>query len=377
MDNIKRAHFRRTFLGCLYLLIGPGMRESNAQQCPPEVLVPASHSADISMTYVVKGVTQCTIAPADKGTFVKRQQTGYKLHIDTWVTGACQSFIQNDFCDPAGPPDIRDLGVSTFFSSVDGLQGYVQPSTYTQSYSTYIAGQSTGPVNFFAGSVGERTITSDSETVQTACLFTPHHVPQDDTLVVNAMYCEPKWQKIGNPTNTHHLPAQTIELYVPPSMWSRMVGASWNGPAVQAANDWTTALTGLGPSVQVVSTPCSGGACVLMEEFAGSIPGCADYTGGVPNYSTGVMVTASTMRFPQATWQTASDARLRRSVGHELFHGFGGDGLHNTCTGMQSIHGTNPSCSNISGLSQEPTAQDSRQARTSPYGNGQEKVCGF
>jgi hypothetical protein len=159
-------------------------------------------------------------------------------------------------------------------------------------------------------------------------------------------------------------------------MWNRMVGANNTGPAKQAETAWNTAMQGFGPQVEVVNVDCgTGGDCVKMEETTQQLDGCADFTPGHIDSSTGLIDLASTMRFPQGTWQNASDARLQRSVEHELAHGFGM--MHNYCTGADSITGAQSSCTSITGLAQTPTAQDVAQVASSPYGNGQERTCGF
>lgn len=149
-----------------------------------------------------------------------------------------------------------------------------------------------------------------------------------------------------------------------------------SGPAVLAANSWNSILDGVGPEFQVTDIPCgSGPDCIWMEETTDSIDGCAALVGGTPNYSTGEMVASSTMKLPASTWDDASAARLQRTVAHELGHALGMN--HNTCTGNQSVESIVSSCTNASGMSIEPTLQDALQTTTSPYGNGQEKVCGF
>jgi len=255
-------------------------------------------------------------------------------------------------------------------------------ATDTQTYDTRNPGSgNSGTFRDLAG-VGKWTLDVHGTMYTTPCLY-----PTASTTVrqqVNVMTCQPKWAKIGNPAKTHHLPATTIYIFVPESMYTRLVGNNSDGPAVQAANDWSTILDGVGPQFEVTDVDCgSGPNCISLEETNDSIAGCAAWQGGLPNYSTGeITSSSSTMKFPAATWANASDERLRRTINHELGHGLGMEHNHPQnnqpgCTGAESIMGAQSSCTTLGTLSATPTTQDSLQTTTSPYGNDEETVCAF
>jgi hypothetical protein len=255
--------------------------------------------------------------------------------------------------------------------------GVPRPDTDPQTYDTRNPGPGNSGTTKSTTAVGKWNFTFRGAMAATNCALP--NSSNTITREVNVMTCEPKWSKIGNPPVTHHLPATTIQLYIPMGMWSVMVygpNGDDNGPAVQSVNDWNSILAGVGPQFQITDTPCGSGAeCVWMEETTDPISGCASFTGGVPNYGTGVMTTSSTIKFPSGTWSSASSDRLRRSVGHELGHALGM--TENTCTGADSIQGTTTSCTSLGTLSPTPTAQDNAQTTTSPYGGGPETVRAF
>lgn len=98
-----------------------------------------------------------------------------------------------------------------------------------------------------------------------------------------------------------------------------MVGSNGNRPAAQAVNDWNSNLAGTGVEFEIVDEPCgTAGDCIEMQTTADTINGCADFTPSSINLSTGAIPGQSAMRFPAATWQDATDDRMRRSVAHEL-----------------------------------------------------------
>jgi hypothetical protein len=249
------------------------------------------------------------------------------------------------------------------------------PEVDPQSYDSRNPGSGNGTEQIYSASgAGRQTFTFQGVLNGTDCSFSPYS--NQITKYVNVMTCEPKWAKIGSPAKTHHLAPTKIYIYIPTSMWSVLV-ANDDGPAVQAKDDWNATLNGTGLEFEITDTSCgSGGNCIYVEETNDSITGCAAFTGGVPNYSTGEIANPSTIKFPAATWDDASAERLRRTMNHEFGHALGMD-ENTTCSGADSIMGPSSSCTTLGTLSPTPTLQDALQTTTSPYGSGVETKCGF
>ena len=235
----------------------------------------------------------------------------------------------------------------------NGTVGVVYGSNNTQTYNT-CGGTNCTPENtsssgsswsaFTPGqyvyssinTVGGGTVGSGSQ----YCNMSGFQFSEDHSVTIHAVSCQPQWYRVGNPLVTVHLPATTVYVNVAPNMWDTMVGANGDGPAVQAANDWTGQLSGTGVSIEIVDWDCgTGGDCINMQTTTDPMSGCARFDRGATNFSTGFLESSSTIAFPAATWSGESSSRLRRSVAHELAHALGLNDNAN-CSTANSIMAT-------------------------------------
>ena len=250
--------------------------------------------------------------------------TAIKIDAHATVTGVCQhrygSIVAQQWLR-----GISAIGI-TYVTPVGSEYSPRFPSgSYVQDYDTRAPNGGYGSLSKTPGITGTYRIDFQTHFDFTNCQIQPTTSAVVST-VFHVVPCEPEWYLAGNPSVQVHLPRSTITLYVPPAMWSKMVGTNIpaTGPAALAVSDWNTKMAGTGLTIEIDNAPCgSGGDCIEMETTNDSIDGCAEFAPSSINLTTGEIQGASAMRFPASTWAAASDARLRRTVAHELGHALG------------------------------------------------------
>jgi hypothetical protein len=201
----------------------------------------------------------------------------------------------------------------------------------------------------------------------------PIYSDPPNTRTVNVIACQPTWVKAGSPQVTVHVPATTVYLYVPSNMWNRLVGPNSDGPAIIAADDLSNKVSGTGLTFVVTPNDCgSGGNCIVLS--AASIgSSCGTFTPGSFD-SNGEITTSSSMNL-RTNWSDATDARLERTIVHELEHsGSLGD---NSCSVADSVMSPGTSCNSVdSGMTISVTPTDALPT-ISTYTNQVQSLCGF
>jgi hypothetical protein len=197
----------------------------------------------------------------------------------------------------------------------------------------------------------------------------------NNPLKMNVVQCEPNWNLAYNPAVVPHVPATSIDLYIPPALWNDLAGSP-SSPASQALSDWTTALASVGVGITPVSTDCgTGGNCIVLG--TGTVVGaCAEFTRGTTNQSTGAIESASTITIPT---NYTPNARLQRTIAHEIGHALGLDHYTGTgsCSKSNSVMAPVSDCTSTTSMSLSPTLNDILPTRQSTYGDGVRAKCGF
>jgi hypothetical protein len=240
-----------------------------------------------------------------------------------------------------------------------------------------------GPQSFFPALLGNTVLAFFTEALSTSC-----NTPTVSSVVTrnfNVVACEPKWSLTGNPLVQEHLQATTITLYIPPGpLYDTLVGPNANLAAASAVAAWNQALAGTGVTLQISDQDCgSGPACIPVSSTTSDLGGCAQYS-GLPDVTTGE-IRSSTLQLQAAYWPNASQARLTRTIAHELAHALGLD--HNKCALTNSLMSVPnvpldfPSvyaaCTDATGMTTVPNLTDILPLVQSTYGNHNRTVCGY
>ena len=192
---------------------------------------------------------------------------------------------------------------------------------------------------------------------------------------INISNCLPKWWNVNYPPDgpvvTPHVPPTVISVYV------GMPGLIQ--PTSDAIDDWNPRVAGTGTQYERVENPCSGPACVMVQE--GTISkGCAETR--IPYGPDGVATDTVTITFPP-DWTSRTYERNRRTMAHELGHPLGLD-ENAACPPNETVMWPpviqQPSDCLIQPPGPlSPTAHDGAQARATyqPDKNSARKACGF
>lgn len=218
---------------------------AHAQGCPPIVDTAASHTSDLFIR-TVDGA--CTLDATDDGGYIKTN-TSYKLHIAAAVTGKCQTRMYQ--YPPGGCVNstlvVRTIGTSSL--SVDAvLRGNVavEPSNTStiQNHDTRVPTNTLGTgISYTTSTLGAHVYTSSTNTIATSCSFSPTSFPQNQSITVNALSCEPKFLA---GTKIPHLAPPTSPDKVQVFLNAAMSSAA---SALDAVIDsWNTNLSGTGVS---------------------------------------------------------------------------------------------------------------------------------
>ena len=175
---------------------------ADGQTCPPTIVNPESHSANISLDY--GSPTTCTLDPTTtNGGYVKNSKT-YKLQIVASLAGSCQIYVQNQACTPAYV-SYRTIGYTQFADSAQSL-GCCAWITTNQAYSydSHNGSPTTsGPYSWFPTVLGAHTITSQTHATTTSCNFAQPFA-QNHALTVNVLQCGPEFNHDSYGNIAHH-----------------------------------------------------------------------------------------------------------------------------------------------------------------------------
>jgi len=249
--------------------------------------------------------TDDTTCTAVDGTYMKTSSTAYDVDIAMEVTGHCQVRINQCSGVPPvcqcvdGPYQFRYIGATILKDNGSQLGSQINPSNLNniQLLDTRApTGTSSTGNNWLNGTYeGIHLITSSTAWSNTTCNWTPTSFAA--SLTVNAVKCEPTFLE----TNGHitHLDpaASTIHVYLP----TAMSGAST--ALHNAVNEWTSALSGTGVALDVVTSSCGTGADCITVTTSGSLTPCglAQATGVDPD--TGAITAGMTLTI-RSDWNT-------------------------------------------------------------------------
>jgi hypothetical protein len=309
------------------------------------------------------------------GSFITQNKT-VRLDGKGDVSGKCDWYIFGSLYQTQSR-DIAKVVVGNQPPSLLASNRWIFPNASTQHLDSRIDGTTSGADSLAALERGTYTITFQSQALGTICDIQPQW-SSVLTQKLNVVACIPTWIRLFSSPNdvTVHLPAGTVHIYVPSTMWNDLVGANNDGPLVVATNYWKTELSGLGFDFDITSTSCDsyGGACVKVEEGPVS-GGCAVTNPGAASFgSDGTLSTPSTIRLLTG-WTGNPVLRQRRTVAHELGHLLGLN--HNDCATSDSVMRPplSQGCSETTGFSESPSETDVLPVK-STYNNGSLKVCG-
>jgi hypothetical protein len=336
--------------------------------------------------YMEKWNRTCQVA---NGGFVKAA-TMYRVHIDATVTGGCTVMVQECSglppvcnCVPGGSY-LRNLGTTWFYDPVSWTTpfGSIVAAQNVQDIDSRVpTGTTSTGVSWSTNVQGLHTIESVTGWNATPCMLGPTTFGTDDPFEVKVLACQPNWL-------SEHVPATTVRLYIPPGLWDTLVGPSDNLAASQAVGDWNDVLGGTGVTIQITDQPCgTGGDCINMSTVSPTVlgNGCADFTAG--QAVSGVISAASSMRLGDTYVANATQARLRRTIAHELAHALGMH--HNSCNLASSLMSAPTvcpygcqftsvyqACTQDTGMVTTPTPTDFFPVQPT-YGIGDKTLCGF
>jgi hypothetical protein len=354
-------------LASIILSAGPAA----AQSCAPVTIEPTDENASILVTD--SGGT-CVVPD---GGYVK-VNTVYKRFIAASLSGTCQTRVTS--CSPL-PCHCVDSFVYTRYLAnsallVDsGSQGNVNGSpTYVQNYSTCTNPPAcTSKTNTLVGGwswttsvLGPHVYTSSTATYSTACVIQPTTFPQEQTITMNALKCEPKF--LGD---DRHLEPTTIEIYLPPAMSAAQTALE------AAAQDWNGASTGV--TLHVTSTSCGEGPhCVTVRTGnIGNFCGLADAN---VDPDTGLISGNATITL-QPTWDDPvsgySAEGLQRTFAHELGHLLGLDNYNAAACGVSDAAMQDQFACQAPTVMHDVTENDSLPTSNSVYGGQSKLSCGF
>jgi hypothetical protein len=346
----------------LTLFVDVGTAEG--QTCPPTVLNPESHSADITLDY--GSPATCTLDPTTtNGGYVKNSKT-YKLQIVASLGGSCQIYVQNQACTPAYV-SYRTIGYTQFADSAQSL-GCCAWITTNQlySYDSHNGSPTTsGPYSWVPTVLGADVITSQTHATTTSCNFAQPFA-QNHALTVNVLSCQPIFNDQNGPT-VHLTPSQ-IDVYSDTSGLSSYLA--------NAVGTWNTALSGTGVSFNVVTASCgSGAACITVT--TGSLSSCG-YSSWTANGTTGEITSNAVLTINQ-NWSTVpfSTEGLERTFAHELGHFLGLGNYSTTACGIpDAAMQPNFDCAATT-VMHAPTTNDIVPVSSTVYGGNTKTTCGF
>jgi hypothetical protein len=200
--------------------------------------------------------------------------------------------------------------------------------------------------------------------------------PAINSVVLNALQCEPKWQTDGNGNLIHLAPPTSpnkIDIYLDPDSLS---GAA---SALDAAiGGWNPQLTGTGIELRRVNSPCgTGPGCVTVQ--SASLGGCG-FTPPVSTDSTGQIVGNIFLQI-RANWSTFTPDSLQRTLAHEIGHllGLANYDATEACdtTGNSAVMQENFTCGPDSSPSVNVTINDYLPVKNTVYGGNTRNTCGF
>jgi hypothetical protein len=312
-------------------------------------------------------------------------KAGMPVRIDTeaHTTGTCYQYMFNWWlwqCQYSGIAEMQALQKVDIFSTPPGL--LTTHTTHNASYpSRSLDTRNLQLVGTIMGELGEWTFTFQSTAYATACTLAMSS--NVITKTVNVLQCGPKFWESGG--QVLHLPATTIEIYVPNDMYILWNPAIDEGPLRDVVNAYNNiaALRDLGLNLHLTTTPCSGGACILLQHgpMRESDDACAE-TGLYPSGSSRpaeMTLTDGNQDPPVAPWNLMGDDFQRYLLAHEIGHtlGLGHPVLDDDCWSAEQSVMTPP---NICGQFVDhftPTINDISPILKSVFGSGTKTKCGF
>jgi len=311
-------------LALLSVVLVVDANPAEAQLCPPTVLIP---SADLSAIYLAHPgsptppIAACTVTADDVGLYVKQNLSPtYKLHVEAQTEGRCRYYVQNKFCWVAGE-QVRYLTYTQFNENGGTWNDPVNPPfPYPQSYSTYVAGQTSGPISKTFTTLGRTTINARTKASATDCQFLPEHFNPEEPLVVNVVKCKPNfWDRRLAPGE------DPIQVHVPS-------GSSWDAAAAaldRAIAQWNPYLVGTNVNLAPTRIACgTGPRCVNVE--AGAPDNLCGWTDANGSPITGLIVADAVIKLND-NWSTYNADSLDRMFMHELGHLLGLSDSDTTC----------------------------------------------
>jgi hypothetical protein len=241
----------------------------------------------------------------------------------------------------------------------------------------------TGGLGTVLDEVGEHRFTFQSTAYANACTATGTSNVVSKT--INALQCGPQFKENG----THdplHVPATSIEFYVPPDFYSIWDPAINTGPLRQVVDEWNAGVNGTGVELFLTSTPCSGVTCIALAEGTMAKPTqCAQTE--QPNLPNLGLTNTTTIRLTTgvpsvtAAWGAWDVTALRRTLAHEIGHALGMDHPEHGTNCMTPLDGVMldevlPTCDgSTSGV--HVTINDTLPDVKTVFGGKPQVKCGF